>query len=85
MALIEREARPLRHVVQLLLPAGQCRPWQDILFQATGERRMDATALVDYFPSRSWCGSSGRTGQAGGVVNGQTLNRNSRMSPSFTT
>jgi peptidyl-dipeptidase A len=32
-----------------MLEAGADRPWQDILAEATGERQMDATALVDYF------------------------------------
>ena len=38
-----------------MLAAGQSRPWQDILAQATGERQMDATAMVDYFqPLMAW-------------------------------
>ena len=32
-----------------MLAAGQSRPWQDILADATGERQLDATAIVDYF------------------------------------
>jgi peptidyl-dipeptidase A len=32
-----------------MLAVGQSRPWQEILADATGERRMDATAIVDYF------------------------------------
>lgn len=32
-----------------MLEAGANKPWQEILFDATGERRMDATAMVDYF------------------------------------
>ena len=32
-----------------MLAAGQSKPWQDILADATGERRMDASAIVDYF------------------------------------
>ena len=32
-----------------MLAAGANKPWQDILFEATGERQMDATAMVDYF------------------------------------
>ncbi len=32
-----------------MLQAGQSRPWQEILFAATGDRQMDATALVEYF------------------------------------
>jgi peptidyl-dipeptidase A len=38
-----------------MLAAGQSRPWQDILFEATGEREMDASALVEYFqPLVAW-------------------------------
>ena len=38
-----------------MLEAGQSKPWQDILADATGERRMDATAIVDYFqPLMAW-------------------------------
>jgi peptidyl-dipeptidase A len=38
-----------------MLEAGQSKPWQDILADATGERRMDATAIVDYFqPLMLW-------------------------------
>jgi len=32
-----------------MLAAGQSRPWQEILADATGDRQMDATAIVDYF------------------------------------
>ena len=38
-----------------MLAAGQSRPWQDILADATGERQLDATAIVDYFqPLVAW-------------------------------
>jgi peptidyl-dipeptidase A len=38
-----------------MLAAGQSRPWQDILADATGERQFDATAIVDYFqPLLAW-------------------------------
>ena len=38
-----------------MLAAGQSRPWQDILADATGERQFDATAIVDYFqPLVAW-------------------------------
>ena len=32
-----------------MLSAGASKTWQEILFDATGERQMDATAMVDYF------------------------------------
>jgi len=38
-----------------MLAMGQSKPWQEILFDATGERQMDATAMVDYFqPLVAW-------------------------------
>ena len=38
-----------------MLAAGQSKPWQEILADATGERQMDATAIVDYFqPLVAW-------------------------------
>ncbi|MEA2571032.1 MAG: peptidyl-dipeptidase [Acidobacteriota bacterium] len=37
------------------LAMGQSRPWPDALEALTGQRRMDATAIVDYFaPLKSW-------------------------------
>ncbi len=37
------------------LEMGQSRPWQEVLFALTGERRMDASALFEYFaPLKSW-------------------------------
>jgi peptidyl-dipeptidase A len=41
--------------VRRMLAAGANKPWQEILFEATGERQMDATAMVDYFqPLVAW-------------------------------
>ncbi len=38
-----------------LLEAGQSRPWQDALEEISGQREMDATAILDYFaPLASW-------------------------------
>src|SRR6266852_4008354 len=38
-----------------MLAAGHSKPWQEILSDATGERQMDATAIVDYFqPLIAW-------------------------------
>lgn len=38
-----------------MLAAGQSRPWQEVLYEATGERRMDANAMVEYFqPLVAW-------------------------------
>ena len=41
--------------VRRMLSAGASKPWQEILFDATGEREMDATAMVEYFqPLLAW-------------------------------
>jgi peptidyl-dipeptidase A len=38
-----------------MLEMGQSRPWPEALFALTGERRMDASALLEYFaPLRAW-------------------------------
>ncbi len=37
------------------LKAGASRPWQDTLFELTGQREMDATAILEYFaPLKTW-------------------------------
>jgi peptidyl-dipeptidase A len=38
-----------------MMEAGQSRPWQETLFAMTGERTMDAGALLEYFaPLKEW-------------------------------
>ena len=38
-----------------MLEMGQSRPWPDELYALTGERQMDATAMLDYFaPLKKW-------------------------------
>ena len=38
-----------------MLEAGQSRPWQETLYTMTGERRMDAGAMLEYFqPLQVW-------------------------------
>ena len=38
-----------------MLQLGQSKPWQDALFEITGKREMDATAIRDYFaPLQAW-------------------------------
>ncbi len=38
-----------------LLTMGASKPWQDALFELTGERQMDATAILEYFaPLQKW-------------------------------
>lgn len=41
--------------LQAMLEAGQSRPWQETLYLATGERTMDAGAMLEYFaPLKEW-------------------------------
>ena len=47
-----------------MLEAGQSKPWQDILFDMTGERALDASAMAEYFqPLKVWLDrqNAGRT------------------------
>lgn len=38
-----------------MLEAGASRPWQDVLFDMTGERSLDASAMAEYFqPLKVW-------------------------------
>ncbi len=38
-----------------MLEMGLSRPWQDAMFELTGQRQMDATAILDYFaPLQKW-------------------------------
>jgi peptidyl-dipeptidase A len=38
-----------------MLEAGQSKPWPDALYEMTGERQLDATAILDYFaPLQKW-------------------------------
>jgi len=44
-----------------MLELGQSRPWQDALEALTGQRRMDATAITDYFaPLKQWLDEQNR-------------------------
>jgi peptidyl-dipeptidase A len=41
--------------LRAMLEMGQSRPWPEALEALTGEKRMDATAILDYFaPLKSW-------------------------------
>jgi len=41
--------------LKAMLEMGQSRPWPDELYALTGERQMDATAILDYFaPLKAW-------------------------------
>jgi peptidyl-dipeptidase A len=38
-----------------MLALGASKPWPDALAELTGQRQMDATAVLDYFaPLRGW-------------------------------
>jgi peptidyl-dipeptidase A len=38
-----------------MLEMGQSRPWPDALYELTGQREMDATAILEYFaPLQKW-------------------------------
>lgn len=44
-----------------MLEMGASRPWQDALFELTGQREMDATAIRDYFaPLEKWLAEQNR-------------------------
>jgi peptidyl-dipeptidase A len=49
-----------------MLEMGQSRPWPDALQALTGERRMDAGALLDYFaPLKQWLDEQNRGRKVG--------------------
>ena len=44
-----------------MLEAGQSRPWPEILYEMTGERQMDGTAMLEYFaPLKTWLDQQNR-------------------------
>jgi peptidyl-dipeptidase A len=44
-----------------MLEAGQSRPWPEILYEMTGERQMDGTAMLAYFaPLQKWLDEQNR-------------------------
>jgi peptidyl-dipeptidase A len=52
-----------------MLEAGQSRPWPEVLYEMTGERRMDGTALLDYFaPLKVWLDAQNRGKPVGWAV-----------------
>ncbi|HEX8352427.1 MAG TPA: M2 family metallopeptidase [Pyrinomonadaceae bacterium] len=45
-----------------MLEMGQSRPWPEALKELTGESRMDATAIIDYYaPLKTWLDEQNRT------------------------
>jgi len=52
--------------LQAMLELGQSRPWPDALEVLTGQREMDATAILDYFaPLKKWLDEQNRGRQCG--------------------
>jgi peptidyl-dipeptidase A len=44
-----------------MLAMGLSRPWQDAMYELTGQRQMDATAILDYFaPLKKWLDEQNR-------------------------
>ena len=44
-----------------MLEMGESRPWQDALAALTGQRTMDARAILDYFaPLQKWLDEQNR-------------------------
>ena len=49
-----------------MLETGRSQPWQDVLEGLTGQRQMDATAILDYFaPLKSWLDEQNQGRQCG--------------------
>jgi peptidyl-dipeptidase A len=51
---------------QKMLALGASKPWQDALYELTGEREMDATAILEYFaPLQKWLEEQNKGQQCG--------------------
>ena len=49
-----------------MLTMGLSHPWQDAMFELTGQRQMDATAILDYFaPLQKWLDEQNKGKQVG--------------------
>ena len=49
-----------------MLEMGQSKPWPDALYALTGERQMDAGALMEYFaPLKQWLDEQNKGKQVG--------------------
>jgi peptidyl-dipeptidase A len=52
---------------------GMSKPWPEALYQLTGSRQMDATALTDYFaPLKKWLDEQNRGNVLGWKEGGTT-------------
>jgi len=53
--------KPAGRKLQAMLEMGQSRPWPEELYALTGERQMDASAILDYFaPLKKWLDEQNR-------------------------
>ena len=49
-----------------MLRLGASKPWQDALYELTGEREMDASAILEYFaPLQKWLEEQNANQQCG--------------------
>jgi peptidyl-dipeptidase A len=49
-----------------MLAKGASQPWQDTMYELTGTRQMDASAILEYFaPLRSWLKEQNKDQQCG--------------------
>ena len=49
-----------------MLALGASKPWQEALEELTGEREMDATAILEYFaPLQAWLKEQNKGQQCG--------------------
>ena len=49
-----------------MLELGQSRPWPEALEAMTGEKQIDATAILDYFaPLKTWLDEQNKGRKAG--------------------
>jgi len=49
-----------------MLEMGLSRPWQEALYEMTGERDLDASAILDYFaPLQKWLDEQNKGKQVG--------------------
>ena len=60
------ESQPAGERLNKMLSMGLSRPWPEALEALTGEKRMDATAILDYFaPLKKWLDEQNRNRPAG--------------------
>jgi peptidyl-dipeptidase A len=55
-----------------MLEMGQSKPWPDALYALTGEKQMDAGAMMEYFaPLKQWLDEQNKGKQVGWKGSGQ--------------